>query len=213
MKIQSNGGNVNWIDNSNISVERYAVFNANTLNLNGEFTRNDLNVGLDAENCEAHLYGVYLVDGKQHLDNHTRIDHRFSNCQSNEHYKGVIGGKGTAVFNGKVLVHRDAQKTNAFQENNNILLTDDASIDSKPELEIYADDVKCSHGSTTGQMDEDALFYLRARGLSRESATTLLLNAFAEEVLENVKGEALKIYLKNLVEERLKGLNSKEQTK
>jgi Fe-S cluster assembly protein SufD len=206
VKIQNEGGNVHWIDNGNVSEERYAVFNINTLSLDNEFVRNDLNISLDAENCETHLYGVYLTDGQQHVDNHTRIDHRFSNCPSNEHYKGVISGKGTAVFNGKVHVHRDAQKTNAFQANNNILLSDDATINSKPELEIYADDVKCSHGSTTGQLDEDALFYLRARGLSRESATTLLLNAFAEEVLENVKGEELKSHLKGLVENRLRNL-------
>lgn len=205
-KIQNETGGVNWLDNTSASVDRYAVFNSNTLTLNTDLTRNDLNISLDAENCEAHLYGVYLADDKQHIDNHSRIDHRFSNCQSNEHYKGVIGGKGTAVFNGKVYVHRDAQKTNAFQENNNILLTDDATINSKPELEIYADDVKCSHGSTTGQLDEDALFYLRARGLSKEGATTLLLNAFAEEVLENIKNEALNNYLKSLVEVRLGSL-------
>jgi Fe-S cluster assembly protein SufD len=118
----------------------------------------------------------------------------------------VIGGKATATFNGKVYVHRDAQQTNAFQSNNNILLSDDATINSKPELEIYADDVKCSHGSTTGQLDEEALFYLRSRGLSQESATALLLNAFAEEVLQNIKGESLKGYLKNLVENRLNTL-------
>lgn len=205
-KVQNETGGVHWLDNTSASVERYAVFNTNTLTLNTDFTRNDLNVSLDAENCEAHLYGVYLGDDKQHIDNHSRIDHRFSNCQSNEHYKGVIGGKATAVFNGKVHVHRDAQKTNAFQENNNILLTDDATINSKPELEIYADDVKCSHGSTTGQLDEDALFYLRARGLSREGATTLLLNAFAEEVLDNIKNEELNNYLKGLVEARLGNL-------
>lgn len=205
-KVQNETGGVHWLDNTSASVERYAIFNTNTLTLNVDFTRNDLNVSLDAENCEAHLYGVYLGDDKQHIDNHSRIDHRFSNCQSNEHYKGVMGGKATAVFNGKVHVHRDAQKTNAFQENNNILLTDDATINSKPELEIYADDVKCSHGSTTGQLDEDALFYLRARGLSREGATTLLLNAFAEEVLDNIKNEELNNYLKSLVEERLGNL-------
>lgn len=205
-KVQNETGGVHWLDNTSASVERYAVFNTNTLTLNTDFTRNDLNVSLEAENCEAHLYGVYLGDDKQHIDNHSRIDHRFSNCQSNEHYKGVIGGKATAVFNGKVHVHRDAQKTNAFQENNNILLTDDATINSKPELEIYADDVKCSHGSTTGQLDEDALFYLRARGLSRDGATTLLLNAFAEEVLDNIKNEELNNYLKGLVEARLGNL-------
>lgn len=205
-KIQNETSGLYLVDNTNASVNRYGVFNTNTLTLDASFTRNDLNVSLDSESCEAHLYGVYLADEKQHVDNHSRIDHRFSNCQSNEHYKGVIGGKATAVFNGKVHVHRDAQKTNAFQENNNILLTDDATINSKPELEIYADDVKCSHGSTTGQLDEDALFYLRARGLSKEGATALLLNAFAEEVLQNIKNEVLNNYLKTLVETRLSNL-------
>ncbi len=206
-KIQRETGGVHWLDNTSSSVERYAAFNTNTLTLNTDFARNDLNVSLDSESCEAHLYGVYLADDKQHIDNHSRIDHRFSNCQSNEHYKGVIGGKATAVFNGKVHVHRDAQKTNAFQENNNILLTDDATINSKPELEIYADDVKCSHGSTTGQLDDEALFYLRARGLSKEGATALLLNAFAEEVLDNIKNEELSNYLKALIEKRLGNLH------
>jgi Fe-S cluster assembly protein SufD len=133
------------------------------------------------------------------VDNHTVVDHTVPHCMSNELYKGVIGGKATAVFNGKIFVRPDAQKTNAYQTNKNILLSDDATVNTKPQLEIYADDVKCSHGTSTGQMDEQALFYLRARGVGEASARRMLVHAFAEEVVNKVEHEELRSY----IEERI----------
>ena len=171
--------------------ERDSTFNTNTVTLSGDWVRNNLNIVVDGENCLTNLSGVYLLKGDQHVDNHTMVDHKKPNCNSNELYRGVIDGNATAVFNGKVYVREDAQQINAFQYNGNVLLTDEATVNSKPELEIYADDVKCSHGSTTGQLDEEALFYLRARGLSEESARKMLIGAFAADAFEKIENEAL----------------------
>jgi Fe-S cluster assembly protein SufD len=167
----------------------------NTMTLDGDWVRNDLNILVDGENCETHMNGVYMPREKQHVDNHTMIDHLKPHCTSYELYKGIVTDKATAVFNGKVFVRQDAQLTNAFQQNANILLDDDATMYSKPELEIYADDVKCSHGSTTGQFDEEAVFYLRARGLGELAARKLLVSAFVSEALELVENEALEAYI------------------
>jgi len=145
-----------------------------------------------------------MPDGKEHVDNHTRVDHTLPHSESNELYKGIAKGKGTGVFNGKVYVHPHAQLTNAFQSNGNILMSDDATIHSKPELEIYADDVQCSHGSTTGQFDEEAVYYLRARGLSEESARKMLTSAFLSEAFENISNDALRVF----VEEAFAAKNS-----
>lgn len=172
--------------------EHDSTFTIRTYTLNGGLVRNNLNIQVDGQNCETNLIGTYITKGNQHVDNHTVVDHLKSNCESNELYKGVMDEKSTGVFNGKVFVRKDAQKINAFQSNGNVLLTDDAAINSKPELEIYADDVKCSHGSTTGQLDDEALFYLRARGLSQKSAKQLLIHAFVGEVLEQVENAYLK---------------------
>jgi Fe-S cluster assembly protein SufD len=161
-----------------------------------------LNIEVNGENCESNLNGAYLLKGKQHIDNHSVVDHKVPNCNSNELYKGVIDDKGTAVFNGKVFVRKDAQKINAFQSNGNVLMTDDASVNSKPELEIYADDVKCSHGSTTGQLDEEAVFYLRARGLSEKSARKLMVSAFIGDVLDKIENEDVLNYTHRLLESR-----------
>ena len=157
--------------------------------------RNDLLVEVQGEHAETKLNGAYLLSGQQHVANYTTIDHQVANCESFETYRGIIDEQATAVFNGKVFVRKDAQKTNAFQSNANILLSENASVNSKPELEIYADDVKCSHGSTTGQLDENALFYLKARGLSEKAAKTLLLQAFMDDVLQVFKPEALRTYI------------------
>jgi hypothetical protein len=146
-------------------------------------------VSVNGQNAETNLNGAYLVKTNQLVDNHTVVDHLVANCQSNELYKGVLYDKSTAVFNGKVFVRPNAQKINAFQSNGNVLLSDDASVNSKPELEIYADDVKCSHGSTTGQLDENAIFYLRARGISEKSAKELLVSAFISEVLSRIENK------------------------
>lgn len=163
-----------------------STFTLNTFHINGGWARNNVNCALKGENITSNLNGLYQPQGSEHVDNHTVIDHLKPNCLSNELYKGVLNDKSTGVFNGKVFVRPDAQKTNAFQSNANILLSDFATMNSKPELEIYADDVKCSHGSTTGQFDEDAVFYLRARGLSETSAKKLLVKAFAAGVLDQI---------------------------
>ena len=160
-----------------------STFKINTFTLNGAIVRNNLNIDSLGKNTMTYLNGLYPLKGKQHVDNHTYLLHREPNGESHELYKGILGDSSTGVFNGKVFVHREAQKTNAFQSNANIVMTDSATINSKPELEIYADDVKCSHGSTTGQLDEEALFYLRARGLSKDSARAVLVNAFASDVI------------------------------
>lgn len=161
------------------------------------WTRNNLAIRLAGESAFARLNGLYLLKGNSHLDNNTFVDHAVPHCDSSELYKGVLTDQSTAVFNGKVVVRPDAQKTNAFQQNNNLLLSENAQQFSKPELEIYADDVKCSHGSTTGQMDEEALFYLQSRAIGREEASRLLVTAFAAEVIEQVAQEPLREYLHN----------------
>ncbi|MDP6908968.1 MAG: Fe-S cluster assembly protein SufD, partial [Flavobacteriales bacterium] len=145
------------ITTTEVHCDQGAVFTANGFQLSGMLIRNNLNIRLNGEHAQANLNGFYMLNGKEHCDNHTFVDHLVPNCESNETYKGVLGGKSTGVFNGKVFVHPDAQKTNGYQQNKNILLTDEATMNSKPELEIYADDVKCSHGSTTGQLDEEAI--------------------------------------------------------
>src|SRR5258706_6960527 len=174
-----------------------------TISLGGAIVRNNLEVVLDAERCEAHLYGLYFHGGKTHIDNHTVVDNVKPNCFSNELYKGIMNDEATGVFNGKIFVRPDAQKTNAYQSNKNILLSDNASVNSKPQLEIFADDVKCSHGCTVGQLDEEALFYLQSRGISEANAQALLLYAFAGEILEPMKDEVLKKYLHSIISERL----------
>lgn len=188
-KIQYEAENTSHISTEQVSQEKDSTFTINTITLNGGLVRNNLNIDVNGQNCETNLNGAYLLKGKQHVDNHSVVDHKVPNCNSNELYKGVIDEKGTAVFNGKVFVRPDAQKINAFQSNGNVLLTDDATVNSKPELEIYADDVKCSHGSTTGQLDEEAVFYLRARGLSEKSARQLMVSAFIGDVLDKIENE------------------------
>ncbi len=166
----------------------------NTLSSDSDWVRNNLNITIIGPNAEANLNGAYQLDGKEHVDNHTCVDHIAPDCQSNELYKGMVDGKSNGVFNGKVFVRPDAQHTNAYQSNSNLVLSDDASMNSKPELEIYADDVKCSHGSTTGQFDEDALFYLRTRGIEENDAMKLLVKAFVGEVIEKLDNAALREY-------------------
>lgn len=174
-----------------------------TITLGGGLVRNDLNFTLGAQNCESHLYGLYISGGSQHIDNHSFVDHAMPHCFSNEFYKGIMMEQSTGVFNGKILVRPDAQKTNAYQSNKNVLLSEEAKINTKPQLEIFADDVKCSHGATTGQLDEEALFYLRARGIDMQAAKALLTYAFAADVLDHVTVEPLKEYLEAAVHTKL----------
>lgn len=201
-KIQYEAENTSHISTEQVSQHKDSTFTINTITLNGGLVRNNLNIEVVGENCETNLNGAYLLKGKQHVDNHTVVDHTVPNCNSNELYKGVIDEQGTAVFNGKVFVRKDAQKINAFQSNANVLLTNDASVNSKPELEIYADDVKCSHGSTTGQLDEEAVFYLRARGLSEKSARKLMVSAFIGDVLNKIENEDVLNYTHVMLKER-----------
>lgn len=182
-KIQSVEG-ISFLIGSDYCIQnKDSRFTINTATISGNFIRNNLGVQVIGENCETNMNGLFYTVNNQHVDNHTLVEHKVSNCNSNELYKGIAKGKSTAVFNGKVVVHKDAQKINAFQSNANIVLDEKSKINSKPELEIYANDVKCSHGSTTGQLDEEALFYLRSRGLSESSARELLIQAFLAEVL------------------------------
>lgn len=202
-KIQNNKSNAFHVGTTQVWQARSSRFSAYTFTLNGAMIRNNLNIAADGEGCETHMYGLYLLNGKTHVDNHTEIDHIQPHSFSNELYKGIMEDQSHGVFNGKVFVRQAAQKTNAFQSNKNILLSDEATINSKPQLEIWADDVKCSHGCTTGQLDEEAQFYLQSRGISKERARVLLLYAFAAEVLDSVKLEPLKAFLEDLISERL----------
>ena len=190
------------VSTEQVAQEENSTFTINTLTLNGTFVRNNLNIEVNGENCTSNLFGTYLLKDNQHVDNHTVVDHKAANCMSNELYKGVIDEKATAVFNGKVFVRKDSQKINAFQSNGNVLLSDNATINSKPELEIYADDVKCSHGSTTGQLDEEAIFYLRARGISEKSARHLMVSAFINDVLNKVDNKEVIDYAHKILKDR-----------
>lgn len=174
-----------------------------TITLSGGTLRNNLNMVFAKGSNEGHMYGLYLVDGTTHIDNQTVVDNTEPGCFSNELYKGVIDGKATAVFNGRIYVRKDAQKTNAYQSNRNILLGNNASVNAKPQLEIFADDVKCSHGCTVGRLDETALYYMRTRGIGEEMARALLLQAFAADIVDQVNIPALKEGLKEMIAERL----------
>ena len=179
--------------------QKQSVFSTHTFTLSGSLVRNNLTLVLDGEHTESDLNGLYLTAKNQVVDNHTVVDHRKPNCNSNELYKGIIDGKSTATFNGKIFVRKDAQKTNAFQSNKNILLSENGTINTKPQLEIYADDVKCSHGTTTGKLDEEKIFYLRARGIGVINAKKLLMHAFASEVVNTIKIEALREYIEEKI--------------
>ncbi len=183
------------MNEENVRIAGNGRFTINTLTIDGGWVRNALNISLDGENIEANLNGFYMPRRKQFVDNHTRVDHRKPHCNSNELYKGVLNDQSTGVFNGKVYVQIDAQKTNAFQSCANILLNDDATMNTKPELEIYADDVKCSHGTTTGQLDEEALFYLKSRGLGEDNARRLLTSAFIGDVISKIENDAVREYV------------------
>ncbi|MFI5218996.1 MAG: Fe-S cluster assembly protein SufD [Bacteroidia bacterium] len=192
------------ICNSYVYQQRDSKFKINTLTTGGKIIRNKLHIKLDGENCETHLNGLYIVDGSQLVDNHTAVFHSKPHCNSNQMYKGIIGGKAHGVFNGKILVEKNAQKTNAFQSNKNILLSSEGVVNAKPQLEIFADDVKCTHGATTGQMDTDALFYLRSRGINEGNAKALLNLAFVNDVLENISMEEFKNEVALKIKKKLK---------
>lgn len=191
------------IERTEIYQKANSVFNHYNFTFGGSLVRNDINSKMDDENIECHLNGLYIGRDDQHFDNHTFIDHAKPNCYSNELYKGILDDKAHGVFSGKILVDKDAQKTNAYQSNKTILLSKDASIDTKPQLEIYADDVKCSHGATVGHLDETALFYILSRGIPEEKAKSMLITAFAEDVVSKIKIKELKEKLNHLIFEHL----------
>jgi Fe-S cluster assembly protein SufD len=177
----------------------------NAISLNGGLIRNLSHITMSGPHSSADVYGLYLMDRYQHIDNQVLINHAAPDCESRELFKGVLDDHASGVFNGHIKVHRDAQRTNAFQTNKNILLTDKASIDTKPFLEIYADDVKCSHGATIGQLDAEALFYIRSRGISEANAKILLMYAFAADVINKISIPELRQRMDDMVKKRLRG--------
>ena len=183
--------------------ERSSRLLSHNICFGGAITRNHIDVALNAEGAECILGGLFVATGEQHIDNHTTLDHAKPNCNSAELYKGILADKGVGVFNGKILVRQDAQKTNAFQSNPNLLLSEDATIYSKPQLEIYADDVRCKHGATVGQLHEDALFYMRSRGIEKEAARDLLTYAFAGEVFDSMTWITVRTRLEALLFQKL----------
>lgn len=202
-KIQHEGAHANHVGTTHFRQAGKCLTNAVTITLDGGLVRNNLNMIMGAEHGESHMYGLYLLGGKTLADNHTIVDNVMPHCFSNELYKGIMDDESTGVFNGKIFVRKDAQKTNAYQSNKNILLGEKASANTKPQLEILADDVKCSHGCTVGRLDEEALFYLRARGIGEQAARALLLHAFAVDILEHIKPEGLRQHVDQLISARL----------
>jgi len=202
-RVQNHSKQAIEVNSFHADVHKDSTFTTFVLSLQGNMIRNNVSLNLLGSGCVGNMYGLYILNGKAHVDNHTNVDHTQPHCDSNELYKGILADSSRGVFNGKIFVRQDAQKTNAFQQNNNILLSEDATINTKPQLEIWADDVKCSHGCTTGQLDEEALFYLRARGIGKEQARALLLYAFAGDVVEHIKVDAFKEYCVDLIHETL----------
>jgi Fe-S cluster assembly protein SufD len=203
IKLQNEGKGSNHTGTTQIQQLGKSFTHAVTITLDGGVVRNNLNMIMKAEFGECHLYGLYLLNEDTQADNHTIVDNAVPNCYSNELYKGIMDGKSSGTFNGKIFVRKDAQKTNAYQSNKNILIGDHASANTKPQLEIFADDVKCSHGCTIGKLDEDALFYLRARGISEKNAQAMLLHAFALDIVQQVEIEELKNHIDQLISDRL----------
>jgi Fe-S cluster assembly protein SufD len=205
VRVQNEHNNACKITNTFIHQERHSVASSNNITLHGGLIRNSTYHQLTGEGAESHSFGLYLADKFQHIDNFVNVEHLAPNCHSNQLFKGVMDDMSTGAFNGRIFVDSIAQGTAAYQKNSSILLTDDAKMDTKPQLEIFADDVKCSHGATIGQIDENALFYLRSRGIGNREARLMLMFGFAHEVLQNIKIEALRERMDNLVMQRLKG--------
>jgi len=202
-KVQNDRDNASLVDNTYISQKNNSIVRVHTFSFGGKLTRNNLNFYQNGERIDSTLKGVTILGEKQHVDHHTLVHHAQPNCESHQDYKGIFGEKSTGVFNGKIIVDKIAQKTNAFQQNNNILINDKATINTKPQLEIFADDVKCSHGCTIGQLDEDALFYLQSRGIPKKEAVALLMYAFANNVLESVRIPELKTRINKIIANKL----------
>ena len=205
-KIQNDLSTASLIDNTYISQDKNSNVRVHTFSLGGKLIRNNLNFYLKGQYCNSTLTGVTLLEDHQHVDHYTLVDHISPNCESHQDYKGVFSEGSKGVFNGKIHVDQSAQKTNAFQQNNNILLDDKATVNTKPQLEIFADDVKCSHGCTVGQLDEEALFYLMSRGIPKKEAKALMTYAFANNVLASVELPILKKRINKLIAQKL-GVN------
>jgi Fe-S cluster assembly protein SufD len=203
--VQNQNNQANSVNSAFVKQEDHSNLLTCIATLHGGMIRNNLNININGEHAEAHLFGMSFTDKKQHIDNFTNVEHNKPNCMSNQLYKNVLDEDSVGAFAGRIHVARDAQKTNAFQRNNNVLLTDTAKMNTKPQLIIDADDVKCSHGATIGQIDEEALFYLRARGIPETDARLMLMNAFAHEVIQEIRIEPLRDRIDELVEKRLRG--------
>ncbi|WP_338732525.1 Fe-S cluster assembly protein SufD [Mangrovimonas cancribranchiae] len=202
-KIQNDNQNASLIDNTFIKQKQESHASVHTFSFGGKLTRNNLNFYQNGERMDSTLKGITIIGDKQHVDHNTLVHHIEPNCESHQDYKGIFGDSATGVFNGKVVVEKEAQKTNAYQSNNNILVSDKATINSKPQLEIFADDVKCSHGCTIGQLDESAMFYMRSRGIPEKEARALLMYAFSNNVLESVKIPEIKQRITKLIANKL----------
>jgi Fe-S cluster assembly protein SufD len=202
-KYQNHGENDYYIGTTAVIQEGESRFDSVNISLSGRFIRNNMNTILNGKNCEANLNGLYFIKNNDFTDNHTLIDHAKPHSASNEYYKGIMLDESRAVFNGKIIVRQDSQKTQAYQKNKNLLLSEKATINTKPQLEIFADDVKCSHGTTTGYLDNEAMYYLRSRGISEQNARSMLINAFAGEIIEKISVSELRNYVKKKIAERL----------
>ena len=202
-KIQNDKKSSSLIDNTFVSQEHSSSYNLHTFSFGGDLTRNNLNIFQNDQRIESTINGITIIDDKQHVDHNTLIHHKEPNCTSHQDYKGIYGGQSVGVFNGRVLVEKEAQKTNAFQANNNVLISDKASINTKPQLEIFADDVRCSHGCTIGQLDNNALFYLRSRGIPEKEATALMMFGFANKVLTSVQNQEIKSMINKIIASKL----------
>ena len=203
VKIQDESARAFHLSSTFIDTGRAGTFTSQAITIGGRIARNDITAVMSGEGAECTLNGLYVADGETLVDTHTTIDHAMPHCPSHEVYKGILAGRARAVFNGKIIVRPDAQKTDAKQTNKALLLTDDAQINTKPQLEIFADDVKCTHGAAIGQLDEDALFYLRARGIATIDARNMLIHAFAGEVLDGIAVEAVRNHAMRRIEEKL----------
>lgn len=202
-KIQNDNLEANLIDNTFVSQKQDSSVAVNTFSFGGNLTRNNLNFYHFGERIVSYLNGVTIIEGRQHVDHYTLVHHATPNCESHQDYKGIFAGQCTGVFNGKIFVEKEAQKTNAFQKSNNILLSDKATINAKPQLEIFADDVKCSHGCTIGQLDEAAMFYMQQRGIPKKEAKGLLMYAFSTAVIESIKIPELKQRITKIIATKL----------
>lgn len=202
-KVQQESSKAFHIATLQVDQQRDSTFTSHSVSLGAQLARNDINAYMGDEGATCNLYGLYVTDGRQHTDFHTRIDHAQPHCTSNEFYKGILDGHSRAVFNGQVHVHPDAQKSDAQQSNNNLLLSKNAEVDTKPQLEIYADDVTAAHGATVGQLDENMMFYLRSRGIDYNSAHALLVYGFAHSVIEKMSLEPLQKHLEGVLVSRI----------